>query len=281
MYGIQLDQLAAVLGATPRRAAAQVTRWRAAGTADSGVLSAGPRWVWLTRAGLAACGLPYRAEHARVIEAGAPAGRDRCPARLRRYAPGQRRRSVLAQRAQAQGQDGRQDRTARARTRRRAALAGQRGAPLGRRVLGDRGRAHAEDGCQDGCDHARGADPHRGLRLPGGGCPCAGPASPPHQGDLPVHASRPAGREPGQGRPRRPGRTGRGAVAARGRRARRPWLARQRQAGRQPSGNPRRRCGRHDQALAWPAGGAGHAPGGGRAAGLGRPRPWPRSPQRR
>ncbi len=61
MYSIQLDQLAAVLAATPRRAAAQVARWRAAGTADAAVLSAGPRWVWLTRAGLLACGLPYRA----------------------------------------------------------------------------------------------------------------------------------------------------------------------------------------------------------------------------
>ena len=61
MYGIQLDQLAAVLEATPRRAAAQVARWRAAGTADAAVLSAGPRWVWLTRAGLLACGLRYRA----------------------------------------------------------------------------------------------------------------------------------------------------------------------------------------------------------------------------
>ncbi|HEX5190779.1 MAG TPA: hypothetical protein VFW16_14635 [Streptosporangiaceae bacterium] len=61
MYGIQLDQLAVLLGATPRRAAAQVARWRAAGTAEAATLSAGPRWVWLTRAGLAACGLPYRA----------------------------------------------------------------------------------------------------------------------------------------------------------------------------------------------------------------------------
>lgn len=61
MYGIQLDQLAAVLGATPRRTAARVARWRAADVADAAVLSAGPRWVWLTKTGLAACGLPYRA----------------------------------------------------------------------------------------------------------------------------------------------------------------------------------------------------------------------------
>ncbi|MGN6794620.1 MAG: hypothetical protein ACTHJW_19725 [Streptosporangiaceae bacterium] len=61
MYGIQLDQLSDVLGTTPRRTTAQVARWRAAGSAQAAVLSAGPRWVWLTRAGLAACGLPYRA----------------------------------------------------------------------------------------------------------------------------------------------------------------------------------------------------------------------------
>ena len=59
MYGVQIDQLALVLDVTPRRAAAAVTRWRAAGTADAAVLSRGPRWVWLTRAGLASCGLRY------------------------------------------------------------------------------------------------------------------------------------------------------------------------------------------------------------------------------
>lgn len=61
MYGVQLDLLAAWLAATPRRAAAAVTRWRAAAVADAAVLSPGPRWVWLTRAGLTACGLPYAA----------------------------------------------------------------------------------------------------------------------------------------------------------------------------------------------------------------------------
>jgi len=61
MYGVQLDQLAVVLGVAPRRAAAVVARWRAAGTADSAALSPRPRWVWLTSAGLAACGLPYAA----------------------------------------------------------------------------------------------------------------------------------------------------------------------------------------------------------------------------
>ncbi|HEX2322280.1 MAG TPA: hypothetical protein VHJ18_25130 [Streptosporangiaceae bacterium] len=61
MYGIQLDQLAEVIGATARRTAAQVSRWRTAGIAQTAVLSRGPRWVWLTRAGLKVCGLPYRA----------------------------------------------------------------------------------------------------------------------------------------------------------------------------------------------------------------------------
>lgn len=61
MYGVQLDHLAAVLAVTPRRAAAAVTRWRTAAIASAAVLSAGPRWVWLTGAGMTACGLPYAA----------------------------------------------------------------------------------------------------------------------------------------------------------------------------------------------------------------------------
>jgi len=59
MYGVQLDQLAVVLKMTPRRAANAVARWRAAGKAEAAILSPGPRWVWLTRAGLAICGLTY------------------------------------------------------------------------------------------------------------------------------------------------------------------------------------------------------------------------------
>jgi hypothetical protein len=59
MYGVQIDQLALVLEMTPRRAAAAAARWRAAGTAATAVLSRGPRWVWLTRTGLACCGLRY------------------------------------------------------------------------------------------------------------------------------------------------------------------------------------------------------------------------------
>jgi hypothetical protein len=59
MYGVQLDQLATVLGVSRRRATTVVAGWRAAGNAQAAVLSQGPRWVWLTRAGLATCGLPY------------------------------------------------------------------------------------------------------------------------------------------------------------------------------------------------------------------------------
>ena len=59
MYGLQLDLLAAVLGGTVPRARAAVTRWRRLGYADSGRLGPGASWVWLTRTGLAACGVRY------------------------------------------------------------------------------------------------------------------------------------------------------------------------------------------------------------------------------
>ena len=61
MYGLQLDQVAEVLSATPRQARAVVARWTSRGLAESGVLSAGPSWVWLTRTGLRDCGLQYPA----------------------------------------------------------------------------------------------------------------------------------------------------------------------------------------------------------------------------
>lgn len=59
MYGVQLDQLAELLSLTSRQARALVTGWSKAGLAESGVLSAGPPWVWLTRQGLRACGFRY------------------------------------------------------------------------------------------------------------------------------------------------------------------------------------------------------------------------------
>jgi hypothetical protein len=61
MYAVQADQLAVVLGVRPARARAIAQGWRRAGYAESARVGAGDPWVWLTRAGLAACGLPYRA----------------------------------------------------------------------------------------------------------------------------------------------------------------------------------------------------------------------------
>ncbi len=59
MYGIQLDQLAELLSLTDRQARALVRRWSGRGLAESAILGPGPAWVWLTRAGLAACGVRY------------------------------------------------------------------------------------------------------------------------------------------------------------------------------------------------------------------------------
>jgi hypothetical protein len=58
MYGVQLDQLAVLTGGErPARAAA--ARWRELGYAETARLSPGPAWLWVTRAGLAACGFGY------------------------------------------------------------------------------------------------------------------------------------------------------------------------------------------------------------------------------
>ncbi len=77
MYGVQLDHLATALDVTERRAAAVAARWSASGLAGTERLGPGPRWVWLTRSGLASCGLPYapavpglsRLEHLRAVTA--------------------------------------------------------------------------------------------------------------------------------------------------------------------------------------------------------------------
>jgi hypothetical protein len=61
MYGVQLDQLAAVLGVSEARARAAAARWRGQRYAESGRLGPGAAWTWVTRTGLAACGLPYTA----------------------------------------------------------------------------------------------------------------------------------------------------------------------------------------------------------------------------
>ena len=58
MYGLQLDQLARLTGGE-RSARAAAARWRELGYAETARLSSGAAWLWVTRAGLAACGLSY------------------------------------------------------------------------------------------------------------------------------------------------------------------------------------------------------------------------------
>ncbi|HET9081556.1 MAG TPA: hypothetical protein VFO01_13735 [Trebonia sp.] len=58
MYGVQFDQLAALTGGE-RAARAAAARWRSLGYAETARLGPGPAWLWVTRAGLAACGLTY------------------------------------------------------------------------------------------------------------------------------------------------------------------------------------------------------------------------------
>jgi hypothetical protein len=60
MYGIQLDQLS-VLAGGERSARAAVARWCALGYAETARLGPGVPWVWVTRAGLVACGVRYTA----------------------------------------------------------------------------------------------------------------------------------------------------------------------------------------------------------------------------
>ncbi|MFZ0403225.1 MAG: hypothetical protein WAL03_19295 [Pseudolabrys sp.] len=60
MYGIQFDQLAALTGGD-RSARAAAKRWRDLGYAETARLTEGPAWLWVTRAGLAACGREYQA----------------------------------------------------------------------------------------------------------------------------------------------------------------------------------------------------------------------------
>jgi hypothetical protein len=58
MYAIQLDQLARLTGGE-RSGRAAAARWRELGYAETARLSRGAPWLWVTRAGLAACGLSY------------------------------------------------------------------------------------------------------------------------------------------------------------------------------------------------------------------------------
>src|SRR6516162_6428277 len=59
MYGVQLDQLAVALGVGEPRARAIAAGWRRFRYAESARIGPGPAWVWLTRPGMAACGLPF------------------------------------------------------------------------------------------------------------------------------------------------------------------------------------------------------------------------------
>ncbi len=59
MYSLQLDQLAELSGGNTRQARALVARWAKTGLAESAALGPGLPWVWVTRAGLRACGMRY------------------------------------------------------------------------------------------------------------------------------------------------------------------------------------------------------------------------------
>jgi hypothetical protein len=61
MYAVQLDQLATVLAVSESRARAISLGWRQAHYAGTGRIGPGPPWIWLTRAGLKVCGLPFPA----------------------------------------------------------------------------------------------------------------------------------------------------------------------------------------------------------------------------
>lgn len=61
MYGVQLDQLAVILGVSVERARGIAARWRNLGLVESARLGPGPPWTWATRPGLGACGLRYTA----------------------------------------------------------------------------------------------------------------------------------------------------------------------------------------------------------------------------
>lgn len=60
MYGVQLDHLAGALGLSAPQTRTAAVRWQRAGYAETASIGPGPPWLWLTRAGLAACGLAYR-----------------------------------------------------------------------------------------------------------------------------------------------------------------------------------------------------------------------------
>ena len=164
MYGIQFDQLAALTGGD-RSARAAAKRWRDLGYAETARLTEGPAWLWVTRAGLAACGREYQARkpalpqlaHIRAVAA----------TRIALEATGAYRQASAFWRCE------RRIRARHGRGIRQHLPDGEvhwpDSAPVAsaRRVLGDRGRGHAEDRRPHHRDHAGDPDPHRGLRLPG------------------------------------------------------------------------------------------------------------------
>ena len=60
-FGAPFDLLATALRVEPERLSALTARWRRAGFAATGRLGPGPKWCWLTRDGMAATGLGFRA----------------------------------------------------------------------------------------------------------------------------------------------------------------------------------------------------------------------------
>ena len=155
MYGVQLDQLAACSGSSGPRA-----RRRPAGAGSAtrrpARLGPGPPWVWVTRAGLAACGLGYspappalsRLAHIRAVAAARHRAGGDAPAPAR----GAYWRSERRLRARLGG------RSACGSTCPTARCTGRTGRPAlrprRRRVLGDRGRADPEDRRAHHGDHA-------------------------------------------------------------------------------------------------------------------------------
>ena len=59
--GAPFDLLATALQVEPERLSALTARWRRAGFAATGRLGPGPKWCWLTRDGMTATGLGFRA----------------------------------------------------------------------------------------------------------------------------------------------------------------------------------------------------------------------------
>ena len=250
MYGVQLDQLAAWLGVSAAGARSAAARWRQRGQADSARLGPGPPWVWLTRAGLAACGLPYapavpalsRLAHLRAVTAvrlaleaapgyAAAGGYWRSERRLRARAGG---RLPLREHLP----DGEVHWPEEAAAAGRPRPGG--GPRLGRGVLGHRGRAHPQDGAPDRGHHDRDPDPDRRLRLPGGRGPGARPPAAARPRGVRLLGRRPPGGTAGpRGAQRRPGRPGRDPHPAPRRGARRaPRAAGVREPGRRHGGDP-------------------------------------------